>query len=88
MRCGNEIRGGADFWNRLRDEGPLNVRYFKEKALLSALQMNDSRLVLTPYSLNRSTLDTPSIVVPHAAPLYQSTREDFEWSWSQATPDL
>jgi hypothetical protein len=84
----NEIRGGAEFWNRLAAEGRLNVRYLKEKALFGALQMNDAQLVLTPYSLNRSTSDSPSIVVPEAAPLYQTTREDFDWSWSQATPEL
>lgn len=76
-----EIRQGAEFWQKLAGADRLAVKFQTRGAMLAAIQMNDTQLVWTPYSLMRGTSDSPSIVAAHNAPLYDLVRQEFRWAW-------
>lgn len=84
-----EILAGADFWRRFSEQSRLTVRFQKRGAMFLAMFLqSDVRIIFTQYSLARSTSESPTIIAPAGVPFYESSRQDFEWSWNRASPEL
>jgi hypothetical protein len=82
-----EIHAGAAFWKRVSEAGALNIRYHARGAMFSNALLSDEQIIFTPYSLARSTSESPTIIAPAGVPFYLSNREDFEWASNRASPE-
>jgi hypothetical protein len=80
----SEIRSGAEFWMKMASHGPLTVRLQNRGTMFGLLQQSDSQVISTPYSLARSTSESPTILAPAGTAYFNAMKEDFEWQWDRA----
>lgn len=83
-----EIEASAIFWTRVAEAGTLNLRFHAKGAVFGNLIQTDARVMFTQRSLVRESSECPTIIGPAGVPFYESSREDFEWSWNRAAHDI
>jgi hypothetical protein len=80
----SEIKSGAEFWTKLASHGSLTLRFQTKGTMFGLLQQSDSQVISTPYSLARSTSESPTILAPAGTPYFNAMKEDYEWQWDRA----
>jgi hypothetical protein len=83
-----EILAGADFWKGFSDQSRLTTRFQQRGAMFGNVLQSDSRIIFTQYSLARSTLESPTVIASAGVLFYETSRQDFEWSWNKASHEL
>ena len=84
----SEIRSGIEFWTKMASHGPLTVRLQTKGTMFGLLQQSDSQVISTPYSLARSTSESPTILAPAGTQYFNAMKEDYEWQWGRAEPSV
>jgi hypothetical protein len=80
----SEIAAGIEVWSDVlgeRGELRLQTRGF----MSGMLQMNDSKAIVTPYSLSASTADSPCLITDASHRIHQAAKEEFEFVWVEAS---
>jgi hypothetical protein len=80
----SEIKSGMEFWMKIASHGPLTVRLQNKGTMFGFLQQSDAQVISTPYSLARSTSESPTILAPAGTEYFRAMKEDYEWQWDQA----